>query len=183
VPRGQDVGGGFQHIPLCHAVNQIGCVITYASFRADSPPPANTRFGKVPGENMISACVNPAAIGGGPGELHSYLAAAGRGNGSAAEPAPWVAGGAAVTTPFVSVPGLLSAECVANDAGSYLAITVNGNPADPRVDDITGDIISNGQVQKNWGLHLIDVNLAMGNLIDIVAEQGKMYLKHCPCKK
>ena len=37
--------------------------------------------------------------------------------------------------------------------------------------DIKGDVIANGQVQKDWGLHLIDVNLAMGNLIGIVAEQ------------
>jgi hypothetical protein len=183
IPKGKDVGGAFGHIPLCHAINQTGCVITYASFRATSPPPANTRFGKVPGENMMSACVNPAAIGGGPGDVHSYLAAGGRSNGSAAEPSPWVKNGPAITTPFVSVPGLLSAECVIDNGVSYLAITVNANAADPRVDDITGDVISNGQIQKDWGLHLIDVNLTMGNLIDVVAEQGKTFLHNCPCKK
>jgi hypothetical protein len=51
VPRGKAVGGAFQHIPLCHSANQTGCVITYASFRATAPPPANSRFGRVPGEN------------------------------------------------------------------------------------------------------------------------------------
>ncbi len=172
VPKDKDVGGAFKSIPLCHAVNQIGCVITYASFRANVPPPANSRFGKVPGENMTSACVNPAAIGGGPGEMHAYLAATG-----------WTVDGASVATPFVSVPSMLSGECVSDATVSYLAITVNGNAADPRADDIKGDVIANGQVQKDWGLHLIDVNLAMGNLVAIVAEQGKMYLKNCPCKK
>jgi hypothetical protein len=171
VPKDKDVGGAFKSIPLCHAVNQTGCLITYASFRATSPPPANTKFGKVPGENMVSACVNPAAIGGGPGELHSYLNASG-----------WKSD-VAVTTPFVSAPGLISGECVNDGTASYLAITVNANSADPRPDDITGDVITNGQVQKDWGFHLIDVNLSMGNLIDIVAEQGKMYLRHCPCKE
>jgi len=34
----------------------------------------------------------------------------------------------------------------------------------------------NGQVQADWGLHLIDVNLTMGNLIDIVRQQSKAYL-------
>ena len=169
---GKDVGGAFMSIPLCHAVNQIGCVISYASFRANVPPPANTRFGKVAGENRVSACVNPAAIGGGPGEMHAYLAATG-----------WTVDGAAMTTPFVSVPAMLTGECVSDATVSYLAITVNGNAADPRADDIKGDVIANGQVQKDWGLHLIDVNLAMGNLIGIVAEQSKMYLKNCPCKK
>ena len=27
----------------------------------------------------------------------------------------------------------------------------------------------------NWGLHLIDVNLAMGNLVDIVGQQAKAF--------
>jgi hypothetical protein len=171
VPKGKDVGGAFKKIPLCHAVNQTGCLISYASFRATSPPPANTKFGKVPGENMMSACVNPAAIGGGPGELHAYLSA----KGWNADPK--------ITTPFVSAPGLLSGECINDATGSYLAITINANPADPRPDDITGDVITDGKVQKDWGFHLIDANLTMGNLIGIVAEQSKMYLRHCPCKE
>jgi hypothetical protein len=33
-----------------------------------------------------------------------------------------------------------------------------------------------GRVQANWGLHLIDVNLSMGNLVDIVSRQSKAYL-------
>ena len=52
---------------------------------------------------------------------------------------------------------------------------MHGNPSDPRVDDISGDVGANGSVLANWGLHLIDVNLAMGNLIDIVAQQAKAY--------
>ena len=125
---------------------------------------------------MVSACANPANLSGGSGELHSYLASAGRSLGSSAEPRPWVTPAQPINTPFVSVPGLLTAECVSNDKGSYLAITVHGNPSDPRADDIVGDVVVNGQVQADWGLHLIDVNLAMGNLIDIVAEQSKAYL-------
>ncbi len=177
VPRGKDVGGAFKQMPLCHLATQTGCVITYASFRVNVPPPANSRFGRVQGENMVSACTNPAALNGGSGELHSYLASAGRGNGSSAEPGPWVTPAQPIKTPFVSVPGLLTAECVSNEKGSYLAITVHGNPADPRTDDIVGDVVRNGQVQADWGLHLIDVNLAIGNLIDIISQQSKAYLK------
>src|SRR6266481_9481212 len=79
VPKGKDVGGAFQHVPLCHATNQTGCVITYASFRATAPPPANSRFGRVAGENMVSGCTNPAALTGGSGELHAYLGTHGSG--------------------------------------------------------------------------------------------------------
>jgi Protein of unknown function (DUF3089) len=177
VPKGKDVGGAFQHIPLCHSTSQVGCAIAYASFRSTIPPPANSRFGRAQGENMQAACVNPAALGGGSGELHAYLSAAGRSIvGSAAEPRPWVTPAKPIETPFVSVPGLLTAQCVANDKGSYLEVTVHGNPADPRVDDIAGDVMANGEVNPSWGLHLIDVNLAMGNLVDIVRKQGKAYL-------
>jgi len=34
----------------------------------------------------------------------------------------------------------------------------------------------NGIVLADWGLHLIDMNLAMGNLVDIVGQQSKAYL-------
>ena len=32
------VGGDFKAVPLCHAANQTGCAIAFASFRADVPP-------------------------------------------------------------------------------------------------------------------------------------------------
>ncbi len=177
VPKGKDVGGAFQHIPLCHSATHTGCVIAYASFRSTIPPPANSRFGRVQGGGMIAACVNPAALGGGSGALHAYLSSGGRSIvGSSAEPRAWVTPAKAIDTPFVSVPGLLTAQCVEKGAFSYLQITVHGNPADPRADDIVGDVMANGQVNASWGLHLIDVNLSMGNLVDIVREQGKTWL-------
>ena len=175
VPKGKDVGGAFQKMPLCKSARETGCVISYVTFRANVPPPANSLFGRVRGDGMQAACVNPAALGGGKGELHAYLASRGRSNGSAAEPKPWVTPAKEIATPFVSVPGLLTAECVANDKGSYLAVTVNADPKDPRTDEITGDVVTNGQVQNNWGLHLIDVQVAMGNLVDVVGAQAKAY--------
>jgi len=177
VPKGRDVGGAFQKVPVCHSATDLGCVIAYASFRSTIPPPENTLFGRATGDNMQAACANPAALGGGSGALHAYLSA---GNntitGSSAPPRPWVNPPKAIDTPFVSVPGLLTAQCVANEKGSYLEVTVHGNPADPRTDEIVGDVIQNGQPNASWGLHLIDVNLAMGNLVDIVRSQAKAYL-------
>ncbi|HJQ70273.1 MAG TPA: DUF3089 domain-containing protein [Blastocatellia bacterium] len=179
VPKGKDVGGAFKQMPLCRSASQTGCVVSYVTFRAAAPPPANSRFGRAQGQDMAAACTNPAALAGGSGELHAYLASAGRSLGSSAEPKPWVTPAQPINTPFVSVPGLLTAECVSNEKGSYLAVTVKGNPADPRADDIVGDVVVNGNVQADWGLHLIDVHIAMGNLIDIVRQQSKAYLaKH-----
>src|SRR5215468_223828 len=62
VPKGKDVGGSFQHIPLCHAASQTGCVITYVSFRSTVPPPDNTKFGRVTASGMAAACTNPVTL-------------------------------------------------------------------------------------------------------------------------
>jgi hypothetical protein len=70
-----------------------------------------------------------------------------------------------VTTPFVSLPGLVSAQCVSEGDFTYLSVKVNADPADPRTDDI-GRRHRGGRRHdlKDWGLHLIDVNLEMGDL-------------------
>ena len=176
VPKGKDVGGSFQHVPLCHAATQTGCVITFASFRSTVPPPANTLFGRVPDAAMAAACTNPAALAGGSGELRAYLDKSGRTITTNTPGKPWVAPEQPIETPWVSVPGLLTAKCASNEnASGYLEVTVHGDPADPRVDDLVGDIGAGPNVLANWGLHLIDVNLVMGNLLDIVSQQTKVY--------
>ncbi len=175
VPRGKDVGGAFQHVPLCHTASQTGCVITYASYRSTAPPPANTLFGKVAGANMTAACINPAALSGGSGALHAYLATDGRSLVPTPPPKPWVVPERPIGTPWVSVPGLLTAQCTSNENATYLEVTLHPDPAGRRTGDITGDIVANGQVLVNWGLHLVDMNLAMGNLVDIVGQQAKAF--------
>jgi len=175
VPKGKDVGGSFKQIPLCKAASQTGCVITYASFRSTIPPPANTLFGKVPDPNMQAACTNPAALAGGSGNLQAYLDRTGKTITSTPQLKPWVTPEQPIDTPWVSVPGLLTSKCATNENATYLEVTVNGIPADPRVDDIVGDIGLGANVATNWGLHLVDVNLAMGNLVDIVKQQAKAY--------
>lgn len=161
VPEGKDVGGTFKHVPLCRTDSQVGCVIPWASFRATSPPPANSIFGRVSAEAGVPACVNPAALAGGSAELHSYFTTPGR---------AWVTPDT-VTTPFVSVPGLLTGECVSKDGFSYLSITVHGDAADPRADDIDGDLT------PQWGLHLMDINLVMGDIVTLVGAQSTAYLR------
>jgi hypothetical protein len=173
VPKGRDARGSFEHLPVCRSAAQAGCLIAFASFRSTAPPPADTRFGHARGDGAVAVCVNPVTFDGRSGELHAYLDAAGQTIVSRPTPAPWVATeGATVGTPWVSVPGLLTARCATNEHASYLEITVHGNPADPRVDDITGDLGTPARRAVDWGLHLIDVNLTMGNLIDVVRQQA-----------
>ena len=176
VPRGKDVGGSFQHIPLCHSASQTGCVITYVSFRSTVPPPSNTRFGRVSDTNLVAACTNPAALSGGNGVLHAYLSTDGRTIVGTTPPKPWVTPERPINTPWVSVPGLLTAQCKSNENATYLEVTVHGNAADPRTDDIIGDLGGADRIQADWGLHLVDFNIAMGNLVDVVGEQAKAWL-------
>ncbi|MCX7587564.1 DUF3089 domain-containing protein [Phenylobacterium sp. 58.2.17] len=175
--KGQDVGT-FKSIPLCRSPSQTGCAVAYVSFRETSPPPKGSRFGvpREPNPAMQAACVNPAALGGGAGELHAYLSSGAMIAAESAAPPAWTKDAAKVTTPFVSVPGLLTGQCVSKDGFDYLSVRINADPNDPRTDDIAGDVKVGPIVLKDWGLHLIDVNLAMGDLVDLVGAQSQAYL-------
>jgi hypothetical protein len=178
VPAGRDVGGDFKSTPLCHDARQLGCVIAYASFRETSPPPADSLFGRprTPMPGMVAACVNPANLAGGEGPLHGYFPSGAESIAPGAQqPGPWVKG-KTVSTPFVSTPGLLTATCVSTPEFNYLSVHINADPQSPRASQLIGDVVVGGQVQKNWGLHLIDANLAMGNLVDIVRQEGAAWV-------
>jgi Protein of unknown function (DUF3089) len=171
-----DAAGKYGSIPLCTKADEAGCLVTYVSFRETSPPPAKSRFGKTDAEGHRSGCVNPAALLAGKASsdeapLHAYLSSKGYGAVEGQSPKPF-AKGLQVTTPFVSTPGLLSARCVSEGDFTYLSVKINADPADPRADDISGDIAVAGIVLKDWGLHLIDVNLAMGDLVALVDRQA-----------
>ncbi len=164
VPEGADVGGDFANIALCRAPTQTGCVIAYSTFRSTSPPPDNSKFGKPRSGTGQIACTNPAALGGGAAELRPYSRT------KDAHPFTDPAANAAITTPFVTMPGLLRAECVFKNGFSYLELTVQADPNDPRTDTISGDLT------PDWGLHVIDVNIAMGDLVNDVVQQAQTYV-------
>jgi pimeloyl-ACP methyl ester carboxylesterase len=176
VAKGQDAGGALKSIRLCRKPGQIGCVVNFSAFRSTVPPPANTLFGKAADAAQSASCTNPAGLGTSRAPLHSYLFANGRTIAMAGPRTTWVEG-QTVETPFVSVPGLLTANCTANEHATYLEITVHANPEDPRTDDIGGDLGLPGKPIPMWGLHLIDVNLVMGNLLELVDQQTKTYLR------
>lgn len=160
VPTGADVGGDLQEIPLCRSLDATGCVVTYATFRATAPPPANALFGRPRSGEGVAGCVNPAAPEGGRAELSARLSSA-----------DWVLADRSLTpaTPFMDVPGMLLAECVERGGFSYLEITVVADPLDPRADDIEGDL------SPEWGLHLIDIPVAGGSLLEMARRQVESY--------
>jgi hypothetical protein len=144
-------------LPACTTPDQLGCVITYSSFAADSPPAPNGLWGPALGGHAI--CTNPAALGGGEHALHAYLWS--NGFSPFTDPAH-----PPVTTPFVAAPGLVHGECVDGDGSRYLRITYVGEPGGARVATFPGTS------RPGWGLHTYDVQFAMGDLVDIVRAQS-----------
>lgn len=172
VPPGKEVGGDFKSIPLCGHATQTGCVFPWNTCRDDTPPPANAVFGGRRKDGMENACVNPANPGGGEAVLHSYLRTKW---GSHPDPIKWTNSGEAIATDYVRVPRLLSGRCVRSDDGNYLAIKLHADPTDNRVDNYRSDIVRNGAIAHEWGLHMIDVDLVMGDMIDLVRKQAKAW--------
>ncbi len=65
----------------------------------------------------------------------------------------------------MSLPDAISAECTTEDGMTFLGITAATQPGDVR--NVTKAVTN----EPGWGLHTSDVNLAQGNLIDLVRAQ------------
>jgi len=171
VAAGQDVGGDFQNIPACRSADQTGCVVAYSSFI--DPPPPDGFFGRVGvgprgGEqtdgNLQVLCVNPASLSGGTGPLEPYFS-------TTRLPgvfSPELIGVPSAATPWVAYPGLYTAHCESSGDTNWLQIDATGIAGDQRwvVKQTLGPL---------WGLHLADVNIAFGNLVDLVRQQASAF--------
>jgi hypothetical protein len=179
VPKNRDVGGSLAEVPLCRQPSQTGCLVTFVSFRDESPPPEHSRFGRAADDGMEAACTNPASLEGGRAPLNAHLASGNTGIAGASEANTprWLKSGEEIHTPFVRVPGLLEGECVREGAFHYLSVRTRGDENGPRTHHIGGDVVgANGEVAADWGLHLIDMHLAMGDLVDLVGQQARAWL-------
>ncbi|WP_439545315.1 DUF3089 domain-containing protein [Sandarakinorhabdus sp.] len=179
VPAGKDVGGDLKSMPLCRSATQTGCALAWVSFRDTMAVPASSLFGRPPANapaGMAVACTNPAALAGGRVTVNAMMVNR-TGIVDNGAPAPKWAKGRNIYTPFVAVPGLLTAECMNRDNANILSVGINADPADPRTDTINGDVVVGGQVQDAWGLHLIDMNVVMGDLVALAKSQGAAWLQ------
>ena len=169
VPPGRDVGGTFRRFKICRSETQFGCVVSYSSFRDTAPPPANALFARPDDSTMVVACTNPAALTGGEAALAGYFDTEGRTVLSQTPSKAWTLHGQPIATPITRVLGLLSARCTTSGNATYLAVTVHRAPNSPASRDIQGDL------SAPWGLHLVDMELALGNLVELVGRQAKSY--------
>lgn len=166
VPTGKTEGGSFKNIPACRSASQVGCVIAYSSFGAT--PPATSFFGR-PGQGVSLqsgqttstgqrvVCVNPVTFGPSSGALLPYFL-------TATSPTP----GVTVSTPWVTYPSLYTAQCTTRGGASWLQVR-----AIKSAGDVRPTVAAN--LGPNWGLHLSDFNLALGDLVHDVSLQEGAY--------
>lgn len=172
VPEGKLVGGDFQNIPACQAAYETHCVIAYSTFLKEPPQdsffgrPESTLLGGGENKGMQVLCVNPTQLTQNEGAVGPLLPYA------STTPFPGLLGLFIETptgsTPWVASTGEYTAQCHNEHGASWLQVNPVGPPIDPPeyVKEALGPA---------WGLHLYDVNIALGNLVKTVALQTQAY--------
>ncbi|WP_242138947.1 DUF3089 domain-containing protein [Sphingomonas sp. TREG-RG-20F-R18-01] len=175
VPPGRDVGGDFRTIPLCRRDAQIGCVMSWASYRDTVPPPSNAVFGVSRRPGLVAGCTNPARLDGGEAPLDARLGAPWWRGGVAQYQRPatgWSVAGKPIVTRYVAVPGMLSGHCVTSAVASYLAVRVARTALS---ETVAGTATIGDAAYPDWGFHVVDVAIVQGDLLHRVADQYGAY--------
>jgi hypothetical protein len=168
------IGGDFKHMPACRSTTQLGCVIAFSTF--DQPPPkTGSLFGHPTAlaghtlpPNAEVLCTNPASLGGGSGLLDSISPSA------PFDPKSALAAGIKLlgvnfpqpSTVYWATNGAYSAKCVESNGAHVMMIKARHGAPTPKPSPTPG-----------WGLHLLDANIALGNLIRIVHDEGIAFVK------
>jgi hypothetical protein len=160
LPLDAELGATFQTTPPCDFDNATGCFVNYSSFRRNAPPtPELGFFGITADPDTRAACTHPVDLGAGTLTLDAYFSP------FQLNPYNDSALNDAISTPFTKLPGLIQGECIEEEGRGYLAISVDADPDDPRIDDVGNDS------RPGWGLHGIDVGLAQGDLVKLAHRQ------------
>jgi hypothetical protein len=175
VPDGAETGGDFQLFPPCREPGDFGCIVSYVSYRATDPPMPGDFFGNA-GDGFEAICTNPVPLGRGgrvtkpyfPTQPSTLLMTGGPVQGPFADPERV----SEITTPFYTMPDFIEVACETTPGYEFLSVRILGDPADPRADDISGALES---LLPGWGLHIIDVSLAMGDIVELVRLQATNY--------
>jgi hypothetical protein len=163
VKQGSDRGGDFQNIPACRSTRQTGCVVAFSTF--GETPPADALFGRTTAPGREVLCTNPAALGGGTGLLDPIYPTEPYAPGTTIAAAIGLLGLTLPTagTPWIEAPDSYSATC---SSGPVHALVIT-----PRA----GAQAIRSSPSPGWGLHLVDANIALGNLLDLVRAQTKAF--------
>jgi len=179
VRRGSDIGGDFRHIPGCRRQTETGCVIAFSTF--DTPPPSNAVFGLVdsPITELSDSpttgpyqvlCTNPASLSGGAGPISPLFSTTPFAPGSIATAIELLHFSApSAPTPWVQMRNAYEAQCSDATGANVLQITPLGTSPTP-----------SPSPYASWGLHLLDPNIALTNVLGVVRNQIDAYLAAHP---
>ncbi len=164
VKRGHDIGGDFQHIYACHSASQLSCVIAYSTF--DTPVLPDSKFGISPSPSESVLCTNRAR------GRHGHRPAIAPTQ--PFDPGSTLAAGIALlgftfpraSTPFIADQDGYRAGCSSAHGAHVLRVTPIHGAGRPKPSP-----------DGTWGLHLLDANIDLGNLLSIVQSETKAYLK------
>jgi hypothetical protein len=170
VKRGSGIGGDFKHIPACRSAAQLHCVIAFSTF--DQPVPTPSLFGRpsniggTPQANTAVLCTNPAALGGGSGLLDIISPSTPFYTGSILSAGIALLGVTFPHPPTVwwTIPRSYRASCSSANNAHVLEIRAVGGGQTPKPSPT-----------PEWGLHLLDANIALGNLIQIVKRESAAF--------
>jgi Protein of unknown function (DUF3089) len=152
--------GDFENIGPCRSESQLHCVMGFSTFNA--PVPSDALFGRTTLPEHKVLCTNPAALGGGSAPLESVLPSEPFAPGTTIGIATKAVGfpQPAVNTPFVEYDEAYTGACSSADGASVLQVA-------PEAGAPTLHPIPSAQ----WGLHLVDGNIALGNFVDVVHKE------------
>jgi hypothetical protein len=160
IPPGETVGGTFAGIPPCRTADETGCVIVYSSYLASDPPGAGANFGMSARPGMRDGCVDPAQLATGGNTLDALLPATGMLK-------------TRYRTLFLAVPGLLSGTCTFAANHNFLAISIGQDQRTPKIRQFLSAVAAH---DPGWGLHAMDINLAFGDLLNVVGAETRAWL-------
>ena len=174
VPAGKAVGATFSKVPLCSAATETGCAIAFSSYPKE--PPADSLFGR-PGQGVSLqsgqttksgeqvACVNPADLAGGTRDLSPFFFTLTQTSLSTPVPTPWV-----------TYPKLYSAHCASEGGATWLQVTNLAKSSGSR------PVVTEGPpgagTGPQWGYHLDEFSLALGDLVHDVALEEAAWKGH-----
>ena len=157
--RGETAGGTFVNVPACTSATETGCVVGYSTYLGS--PPANGVFGRsTPTRQAL--CVNPAQLLGRT-YLTPFLPTAQIMGDEALVPSSSPVAG--IDTSFVTFPDRVGGQCRSTADFSWLDISLN-------LDGFDQDLDLGAGRGSAWGLHTVDVSLALGDLVDLVGTQS-----------
>jgi hypothetical protein len=169
VRRGSRVGGDFEHVPSCRSRADFGCVMAWSTFNA--PVPSDAFFGRSTttidgrsGPRFHTLCDYPGArqlrtvVPTQPFAPATTIGLTNQAIGFPPMPP--------VSTPWREYDQAYRGRCSSANGAHVLEI-----------DDGLGAPHLNAVPTAQWGLHLTDANIALGNLTVILRRQERAYFR------